>query len=146
MMLTFSSTRSAITGAMAVQEAIAAREQERPDETLRVRIGLNVGEVLERDGHPFGAAVNAGARVMSYADGGEILVSEVVRNLAGTVPGVTYKDRGRHEFKGWDERWRLYQVVWPGAPVARPRGSASAAAYAGGSPSPLSPLPRSSPA
>jgi class 3 adenylate cyclase len=121
MMLTFASTRSAITGAMAVQEAIAAREQERPDETLRVRIGLNVGEMLERDGHPFGAAINAGARVMSYADGGEILVSEVVRNLAGTVPGVTYKDRGRHEFKGWDERWRLYQVVWSGAPVARPR-------------------------
>jgi class 3 adenylate cyclase len=121
MMLAFVSTRSAITGAMAVQEAIAAREQERPDETLRVRIGLNVGEVLERNGHPFGAAVNAGARVMSYAHGGEILVSEVVRNLAGTVPGVTYKDRGRHEFKGWDERWRLYQVVWPGAPVARPR-------------------------
>ena len=40
---------------------------------------------------------------------------------ARTVPGVTYKDRGRHEFKGWDERWRLYQVVWSGAPVARPR-------------------------
>jgi len=61
MMLTFASPRSAITGAMAVQEAIAARERERPEETLRVRIGLNVGEVLERDGHPFGAAVNAGA-------------------------------------------------------------------------------------
>src|SRR4051812_8939265 len=119
MMMTFPSTRAAIAGAMAVQEELAARE--RHEETLRVRIGLNVGEVLERDGHPFGAAVNAGARVMSYADGGEILVSEIVRNLAGTVPGVTYKDRGRHEFKGWDERWRLYQVVWSGAPVARPR-------------------------
>ena len=50
-----------------------------------------------------------------------LLVSEVVRNLAGTMPGVTYKDRGRHEFKGWDDRWRLYQVVWPDGPVARPK-------------------------
>jgi class 3 adenylate cyclase len=121
MMLTFISTRSAITGAMAVQEAIAARESERPEDTLRVRIGLNAGEVLERDGRPFGAAVNAGARVMSYADGGEILVSELVKTLAGTVPGVTYKDRGRHAFKGWDEPWRLFQIVWAAAPAPRAR-------------------------
>ena len=70
------------------------RERERPDETLRVRIGLNVGEVLEREGTPFGAAVNAGARVMAKADGGEILVSETVRQLAGTLPGIQYRDRG----------------------------------------------------
>jgi YVTN family beta-propeller protein len=119
MMLTFSSTRAAIAGATAVQEELAARERERPDETLRVRIGLNVGEVLGRDGTPFGAAVNAGARVMARADGGEILVSELVRQLAGTVPGVQYRDRGRYAFKGFDEPWRLYEVVWPGAPPKR---------------------------
>ena len=45
----------------------------------------------------------------------------MIRDLAGTVPGVAYKDRGRHEFKGWDERWRLYQIVWPGAPAPRPK-------------------------
>ena len=65
MMMTFASTRAAIAGATAVQEELAARERERPDETLRVRIGLNVGEVLERAGTPFGAAVHAGARVMA---------------------------------------------------------------------------------
>src|SRR5215213_10239035 len=127
MMMTFASTRAAIAGATAVQEELAARERERPDETLRVRIGLNVGEVLERDGTPFGAAVNAGARVMAKADGGEILVSEMVRQLAGTVPGVQYRDRGRHTFKGWDEPWRLYEVWWPGAPPkrAKPRARPS---------------------
>ena len=135
MMMTFSSTRSAISAATAVQEELAAHERERPDETLRVRIGLNVGEVLERDGTPFGAAVNAGARVMAKADGGEILVSNMVRQLAGTVPGVQYRDRGRHTFKGFDEPWRLYQVVWPGAPPKRvqPRARPSRnAAFAGG--------------
>jgi len=121
MMMTFTSTRAAIAGATAVQEELAARERERPDETLRVRIGLNVGEVLERYGTPFGAAVNAGARVMSKAAGGEILVSETVRQLAGTVPGISYRDRGRHMFKGFDEAWRLYEVVWPGAPPKRPK-------------------------
>ena len=112
LMLTFTSTRQAIAGAIAIQNTLAERERERPDETLRVRIGLNVGEVLERHGTPFGAAVNAGARVMSKAAGGQIFVSEMVRQLAGTVPGISYRDRGRHAFKGFDERWRLFEVVW----------------------------------
>ncbi len=86
-----------------------------------MRIGLNVGEVLGHDDEPFGAAVNAGARVMAKADGGEILVSEMVRSLAGTVPGIEYRDRGRHAFKGFDEPWRLYQLVWAGAPRPRPK-------------------------
>ena len=112
MMFTFTSTRQAIGGAIAVQRALGEEGRERPGETLRVRIGLNVGEVLERDGHPFGAAVNAGARVMAKGSGGQILVSEMVRRLAGTMPGVSFRDRGRHVFKGFDERWRLYEVDW----------------------------------
>ena len=119
MMFMFTSTRQAIAGSIAVQRALATEEQERLHETLRVRIGLNVGEVLERDGHPFGAAVNAGARVMSKASGGQILVSEMVVRLAGTMPGVSFRDRGRHVFKGFDERWRLYEVGWE-QPAATP--------------------------
>jgi virginiamycin B lyase len=123
MMFTFTSTRQAIAGAIAVQRALAEEERERPEETLRVRIGLNVGEVLERDGHPFGAAVNAGARVMAKGSGGQILVSEMVRRLVGTMPGVSFRDRGRHAFKGFDERWRLYEVEWerPAPPPKAPR-------------------------
>ena len=119
MMFTFTSTRQAIVGAIAVQRALATAEEERPEETLRVRIGLNVGEVLERDGHPFGAAVNAGARVMSKAFGGQIFASEMVVRLAGTMPGISFRDRGRHTFKGFDERWRLYEVGWD-QPAAAP--------------------------
>jgi adenylate cyclase len=119
MMLTFGSARAAIGAATEVQETLARREHERPEESLRVRIGINVGEVLSRDGHPFGAAVNAGARVMAKGRGGEILVSELAHGLTGTIPGVSFRDRGRHTFKGFDEPWRIYQVVWPGAPAPR---------------------------
>jgi YVTN family beta-propeller protein len=132
MMFTFTSTRQAIAGAIAVQRALATAEDERPEETLRVRIGLNVGEVLERDGHPFGAAVNAGARVMSKASGGQILASEMVVRLAGTMPGVSFRDRGRHSFKGFDERWRLYEVGWEqpaAAPAPRRRRREAGAAW-----------------
>ena len=109
-MITFSSPRRAVACAVAIHKALADHAREHPDEEVRVRIGLNVGEVLERGGHPFGAAVNATQRVAATAKGGQIFVSEPVRHLAGTIPEVIFRDRGRFQLKGFDERWRLYEV------------------------------------
>jgi class 3 adenylate cyclase/streptogramin lyase len=125
-MITFLSTRRAIACAVDIQRALEAHGQERPDEDVRVRIGLNVGEVLERGGHPFGAAVNATQRVAAHARGGEIFVSEPVRHLVGTMPELRFRDRGRRALKGFPERWRLYEVVWQAprakaAPKPKPR-------------------------
>jgi class 3 adenylate cyclase len=103
-MLSFDSTRRAIACAISIQRALE-------EEPLRVRIGLNAGEVMDKAGHPFGGAVNAAARVASNAKGGEILVSDAVRQLAGTMPGVRFRDRGRFRLKGFPEQWRLYEVV-----------------------------------
>jgi class 3 adenylate cyclase len=111
-MITFLSTRRAVACAVAIHRALEEHAREHPDEEVRVRIGLNVGEVLERGGHPFGAAVNATQRVAAHAKGGQIIVSEPVRHLAGTIPEVTFRDRGRRALKGFPERWRLYEVVW----------------------------------
>jgi DNA-binding SARP family transcriptional activator len=111
-MMTFASTRRAVTCAVAVQRAFSNARRERPAEEVRVRIGLNAGEVLHGSGRPFGAAISAAKRVVDCAKGGEILVSEAVRHLAGTVPGTGFRDRGRFRLKGFEERWRLYEVVW----------------------------------
>lgn len=120
-MLTFSSTRRAIECAIAIQRALADHGREQPENGVRVRIGLNVGEVVGDDEHPFGAAVNAGARVMAQAKGGQVLVSEMVRRLAGTMPGVSFRDRGRVRIKGFDERWRLYEIAWDERARVAPR-------------------------
>jgi hypothetical protein len=45
------------------------------------------------------------------ASGGQILVSDVTRQLAGTVADVTFHDTGEHELKGFPEPWRLWEVV-----------------------------------
>ena len=68
-MITFSSPRRAVACAVAIHKALADHAREHPDEEVRVRIGLNVGEVLERGGHPFGAAVNATQRVAANGEG-----------------------------------------------------------------------------
>ena len=109
-MITFLSTRRAVACAVAIHEALRDHARQHPDEQVLVRIGLNVGEVLERGGHPFGAAVNATQRVAGNAKGGQTLVSDPVRHLAGTIPNVVFRDRGRFQLKGFDERWRLYEV------------------------------------
>ena len=114
-MLAFGSTRRAVSCAIAIQRALE-------NEPLRVRIGLNAGEVIDKAGHPFGGAVNAAARVAGNAKGGEILVSDAVKQLAGTIPGVAFRDRGRFRLKGFPEPWRLYEVLWrDGIPVAQRR-------------------------
>ena len=142
-MITFLSTRQAISCAVAIQKTLEEHGREHPEEDVRVRIGLNVGEVLERGGHPFGAAVNATQRVAGHAKGGQILVSEPVRHLAGTIPDVTFSDRGRSTLKGFSERWRLFEVVWQPARRRRRRSRKKLTPGAGcRTPSPGPPRPR----
>lgn len=104
LMLTFGSPRQAVGFALATQRALAAS-------TPRVRFGINTGEVIDTSTDPVGGTVNAAARIASRADGGEILVSDVVRQLVGSVPSVAFVDRGRHRLKGFADRWHLWQAV-----------------------------------
>jgi class 3 adenylate cyclase len=77
---------------------------------LRIRCGVHAGEVeLRADGDISGAAVNLAARVMDAAADGAILVSSTVRELLfGGELG--FEDRGEHALKGFDSRWRLYEL------------------------------------
>lgn len=70
------------------------------------RIGLHVGEVVERDGDVAGLAVNIAARICDKADADEILVSGTVRDLS-VGSGQGFEDRGTHELKGVPGRWPL---------------------------------------
>lgn len=110
LMVAFASARKAILCAAAVQRAIASQAHRRRGANARVRIGINSGEVVEVENDLQGAAVNAAARIMAKAEGGQILVSSVVRELAGAVPEVTYVNRGRHRLKGFPESWQLFEV------------------------------------
>jgi class 3 adenylate cyclase/ABC-type branched-subunit amino acid transport system substrate-binding protein/predicted Ser/Thr protein kinase len=110
-MVSFESTRRALLCALTLQDKMLERGRSDPARALRLRIGLNAGEVLERGGHPFGAAVNAAQRVAAVAKGGQVVASDSVRQLAGTIPGIAFRDRGRVRLKGFEEPRRLYEVV-----------------------------------
>ena len=77
---------------------------------LEARIGIHVGECEVHEGKIAGLAVNIGARVASNAGGGEVLVSQTVRDLvAGS--GISFEDQGIHELKGIPGSWQLFAVA-----------------------------------
>ena len=110
-MISFGSARHGVECAIDIQRAIAEYSKQNPERKLRIRIGLNTGEVVEEAGDIFGAAVNVAARVAGKAKGGEILVSDIVRQLVGPVDEMKFEFRGRYKLKGFPDRWRLHQVT-----------------------------------
>jgi class 3 adenylate cyclase len=103
-MASFPSARGAVDCAIAIQRALA-------DEAVRVRIGLNAGEPVAEEQDLYGTSVQLAARVCAEADGGEILVSNVVRELAAGK-GFLFNDRGERALKGFEDPVRIYEVRW----------------------------------
>ena len=76
---------------------------------LQVRAGLHTGECEVSGSKLAGVAVHIGARIAAVAKGGEVLVSNTVKDLvAGS--GLTFEDRGLHTLKGVPGESRLFAV------------------------------------
>lgn len=114
-LVAFTSVRGAIACAVAIQRGRESHG-DHPAAGLRVRIGLNTGEVLRENGDVSGEAVHAAQRICDRARGVGIVVANVTKELAGTIPGVTFTDRGQADLKGFPTPWRLWQVEWRVAP------------------------------
>ena len=111
-LVVFVSTKRALACAIAIQRALDSFNRQRSGPPLSVRIGLNTGEVTQVDGQISGEAVHGASRVCSAANGRQVLISDVTRQLAGTIPDVSYRDTGEHELKGFPTPWRLWDVIW----------------------------------
>jgi adenylate cyclase len=109
-MVSFTSASKAVECAMAIQQTLAQHNQESPDLPIRVRIGLNAGEPIAEEQDLFGTSVIVASRIAERAQAGQILVSDVVRQLAAGK-GFTFEERGRVTLKGLSERFRLYEVA-----------------------------------
>lgn len=77
---------------------------------LDARAGLHIGECEVHGGRVTGIGVHIGARIVSAAAAGEVLVSRTLRDLvAGS--DIRLLDRGLHGLKGVPGRWHLYSVA-----------------------------------
>jgi predicted ATPase/class 3 adenylate cyclase len=133
-MALFTSANQAIQAATSIQRAIEDHNLANPEMTLSVRMGLNSGDVTQAAGDAHGTAVHAASRIAGKAQGGQILVAQVVQDLAGTLGEIRIVDRGLFWLKGFPDRWRLFEVLWrdkaaDGERVTRETRAASAAAF-----------------
>ncbi|MFN2626351.1 MAG: adenylate/guanylate cyclase domain-containing protein [Mycobacteriales bacterium] len=111
----FPSPTAAIACAAGLQRTLAAEEWP-TSLPLTVRVGLHLGEVVERDGNLFGDPVNRCARLRALAAGGQVLMSsalyETVRDALPTGVGVV--DLGEHRMKDLSRPERVWQLTGPG--------------------------------
>ncbi len=111
-MITFNSARRAIICACEIQQALHRQAVADPANAVRVRIGMHTGEAIRQDsGDLFGRHVIIAARVGALANGGEILVSSIVREIASARGDLHFGDGNIVELKGVGEQ-TVYPVLW----------------------------------
>lgn len=116
-MVAFATLVGALACAIDIQRGIAEHNREHPGQELQVRIGLNCGQVIKEEEDFFGSAVVIAARISQLAKGGQILVSEMVRGLAGPWQGIRYVHYGRRRLKGLAASYDIWTVPWREAEI-----------------------------
>ena len=77
---------------------------------MSVRVGMHTGECEIRSDQIEGVAVHIAARVAALAEGGEVLVSQTVKDMVAGA-GFEFIDRGVHALKGVPDKWRILAVI-----------------------------------
>lgn len=107
-MVAFADPAAAVRCGFAMQQALARDAKKLRHNSIRVRIGIHMGKSVRRGDDLFGRNVAMAARVAAQADGGEVLVSEPVRQAVADRDF----DGGRDaELKGFAGTHRLYAVL-----------------------------------
>ena len=109
MMASIPSASGGIDCALDIVRALDEHNREHPDAPIRVRMGLNAGEPVVEEEDMFGTAVQMASRIAGLAEAGQILVSDVVRQLAAGK-GYLFSDRGEQPLRGFEDPVRVYEV------------------------------------
>lgn len=111
-MLSFQSVRSALFCMIATQQAMAAHSEQSPEQRLNIRIGVHTGEAIHTlDGDLFGRHVITAARISNNANGGQILVSSLVKQIAQGSDDIHFGEAREIPIKGL-ERLTVHEVFW----------------------------------
>src|SRR6478672_98719 len=112
--IAFARAADAIAAAGAAQKELF--EHQWPlNNTLLVRMGLHTGEPVCSGNNYSGLDVHRTARISDAAHGGQVLLSEATKILAGNrIPeGIAFRDLGEHRLKDLERPEHLFQLVIP---------------------------------
>src|SRR3984957_6508072 len=140
----FASALSAVHCAIDIQKDLAKLSDEQgKDQRMQFRIGVNVGDVMVKDGDIFGDGVNIAARLETLASPGGICVSRGVRDHVRKMGRYAFEDLGEQSVKNIAQpirAFRLHGLEEDGADPAvadPPLGLASTPAPAVTTPAPF---------
>ena len=98
----FPSVVDAVDCAIAVQRALA-------DESIKLRIGINLGDIIIEGSDIYGDGVNVAARIQEVAAPGGVALSAVAHDQVAGKVEAAFEDAGEHELKNIDKPVRVYR-------------------------------------
>ncbi len=109
----FASVVDAVRCAVAIQQALArANEALGKAKRMALRIGINVGDVMVKDGTMFGDGVNVAARLEAIAEAGGVCITRGVRDHLRDHSDYQFEDLGEHSVKNIARPIRAFRVVF----------------------------------
>jgi TolB-like protein/class 3 adenylate cyclase/Tfp pilus assembly protein PilF len=109
----FPSVVHAVQGAQQIQAQFRAHNAEKERaEQIHVRLGIHLGDIVQKDGDVFGDGVNIASRLQSLAEPGAICISQVVyqevekKLVLGTVVPL-----GQPQLKNISQRFPVYALL-----------------------------------
>lgn len=113
----FPSATDAVHCALAIQEKLAAANDQMPEERrMYFRIGVTVGEVMVNNGDIFGDNVNIAARMQGLAPSGTVCVSGAAYDYLGSAVSAPVDDLGLQKVKNIPAPIRAYVLRPSGGP------------------------------
>ncbi len=107
----FSSVVDALDCAVKIQTGVAkSGEDQAPEQRMQFRIGVNVGDVMVKDGDIFGDGVNIAARLETLARPGGICVSRGVRDHVRKMGRYAFEDLGEQSVKNIAQPIRAFRL------------------------------------
>lgn len=108
----FPSVVEALRCAVDIQKGMVERNVDTPvDRRIELRIGINLGDVIEQDGDLLGDGVNVAARLEGIAPPGGICVSEAVKEALGANSDIQFDNLGPQRLKNIPKSIRAFLVT-----------------------------------
>ena len=108
----FPSAVEAVRCAIDIQESLRTRNMAYPpSRQMSFRIGITIGDVVERDGDLLGDGVNIAARLEGLAEVGGICISRAVHEQVANKLSVQFADIGEQEVKNIPTPVHAYMVA-----------------------------------
>src|SRR5262245_7905491 len=125
----FESPVEGVRAAVEIQEALGARNASLPPERrMQFRIGVNLGDIMVKDGDLLGDGVNIAARLQSIAEPGGVFISGTVFDQVDGKLNLGLVSIGEQHVKNIAKPVRAYRIDRQGAAAAPPDNALSSEA------------------